>query len=283
MRKFVQKRFRNKLTAIIAIIITIIIATIAIRDVGVGCGVRRAEAGGGGFCGATEFTQLDNKLYLGKQVSRLNESLSHEIEQIANQVKRISNQITMIKDMIYNTTELPFTLSAQVAGSVSRIIAAYNRVDGLLARLANLDDEFYSRFYSATDSVARGSNYGWTRNYAQEYYNLSLAMEKKAKDISSSLNVTAEDIHDSSRLLEDLSQSAASAEGRNAILQAGNDLAGFMSGELIKIRALQAEQTKTYLDYAERRRTREDAAADVVKKDLEKWKVPAYTPKKWTW
>jgi P-type conjugative transfer protein TrbJ len=276
MTKFVRKRLKNKPAAIVAIV--------AVCGFGAGCGANRVEAGGGGLNGgATEFTQLDNKLYLGKQVSQLNESLSHEIEQIANQIEQISNQLAMINDMIHNTAELPFNLSARIANSVGRIIGVYNRVDGLLANLANLDDEFYSRFYSATDSVARGSNYGWTKNYAQEYYNLSLAMGKKAKDISSSLNVTAEDINDSSRLLGDLSQSAAGAEGRNAILQAGNDLMSFMGGELIKIRALQAEQTKTYLTYAERYWTLEDSTADLVKKDLEKWQIPPYTPKEWTW
>jgi P-type conjugative transfer protein TrbJ len=232
------------------------------------CTLERAEAGGGASGGAKEWTQLDNKVYLGRQVNQLNESLGHEIEQIANQIEQITNQITMIKDMVYNTANLPSQLIGKVTGAVGRVMNIYNRMDGLLANLSNLDDEFYRRFYSSAESAKLGLEYGWIRNYSNEYYGLSVAMEKKAKNVAESLGVTAEDINDSSKLLEELNQNAASAEGRNAILQAGNDLTGFMSGELVKIRALQAEQTKTYLTYAERQRTLEEAEAAKVADDI---------------
>jgi P-type conjugative transfer protein TrbJ len=245
-----------------------------------------AEAGGGAAGGAKEWTQLDNKLYLGKQVAQMSESLGHEIEQIANQVQQITNQITMINDMIHNTMALPSKLIGQVTGSVSKIIGIYKQMDGLLANLSNLDDEFYNRFYSTVESAKNGSDYGWRKNFAQEYYNLSVAMEEKAKDVSKSLSLTAEDINDSSKLLGTLSESAASAEGRNAILQAGNDLMGFMGGELVKMRALQAEQTKTYLTYAERQRTLEEAEAAQVTESILKditFKENTYEPIEHKW
>ena len=83
-----------------------------------------------------------------------------------------------------------------------------------------------------------------------------------------------------------MSQNAESAEGRNAILQAGNDLMGFMSGELMKIRALQAEQTKTYLAYAERQRTLEEAEAAKVTESILKditFKENTYAPVEYKW
>jgi hypothetical protein len=43
------------------------------------------------------------------------------------------------------------------------------------------------------------------------------------------------------------------------------------------------EQTKSYLDYAERQRSKEDAAADVWRKDLEKWQVPSHSSVEWEW
>ena len=97
-------------------------------------------------------------------------------------------------------------------------------------------------------------------------------MEKQAKKTLESLKISAEDINDSSKLLEDLANNASSASGRNAIMQASNELLGFMGGELIKVRTLLAEQTKTYLDYAERQRTIDDAAQERMRRDLEKWK-----------
>jgi P-type conjugative transfer protein TrbJ len=245
-----------------------------------------AAAGGGAGGGAKEWTQLDNKLYLGKQVSQFDQSLTHEIEQIANQMTQITNQITMITDMVQNTMSLPQKLIGNVTGAVSRIMGIYNRMNGLLANLSNLDDEFYNRFYSTSQAVKYGADYGWSTNFSGEYYKLSMAMEEKAKQVSESLGVSAEDINDSSKLLETLSENAATADGRNAILQAGNDLMGFMGGELVKIRALQAEQTKTYLTYAERQRTLEEAEAAIVTESIKKditFKENTYVPIEHKW
>ena len=78
-------------------------------------------------------------------------------------------------------------------------------------------------------------------------------------------------------------KNASTAKGRNAIMQASNELLGFMGGELLKVRTLMLEQTKTYLDYAERERTLQDAASERLKKDVENMSESSYTPVKWSW
>jgi P-type conjugative transfer protein TrbJ len=219
--------------------------------------------------GATEFTQLANNAQLATQVGQLAQSLQHEIQ--------------MIMDMIQNTLALPQRLTGQVTGAIQNVINAYNRVQGILGKLSNIDDEFRDKFYSAINSGSGSAASMWVKNYAAEYFRLSEALEQEAKQTLESLKVSADDITDSSKILKDLSSNAGSATGRNAILQAGNELLGFMGGELVKTRALLAEQTKTYLDYAERLRSKEDAAADVWRRDLEKWQMPSHTPVEWTW
>jgi P-type conjugative transfer protein TrbJ len=231
--------------------------------------VKDVNAGGGMAGGAREITQLSNHAELVTQVSQLAESLQHEI--------------TMIMDMVQNTLALPQRFAGQVTGAIQNVMSAYNRVQGVLGRLSNLDDEFRSRFYSALKSGNGSEASMWVKNYAAEYFRLSEAVEQEAKRTLESLKVSANDITDSSKLLEKLSSNASSATGRNAILQAGNELLGFMGGELVKTRTLLTEQTKTYLDYAERQRSKEDAAADVWRQDLEKWKAPTHRPVEWQW
>ena len=242
----------------------------------------KANAGGGGLGGgATEFTQIANNAELARQVAQMEQSLQHEIQMLMDNVQMLMNQITMITDMVQNTLGLPQRLIGKVTGAIQNIINAYNRVQGILGRLSNIDDQFYGRFYSAQNSGQTGG--AWVKNYAVEYFKLSEALEKEAKKTVESLKVSADDITDSSKILEELSTNASSATGRNAILQAGNELTGFMGGELIKVRTLLAEQTKSYLNYAERQRSKEDAAADVWRKDLEKWEAPSHNPVEWKW
>jgi P-type conjugative transfer protein TrbJ len=220
--------------------------------------VRSANAGGGLGGGATEFTQIANNSELAAQVTQLAE--------------QIQNQITMIQDMIHNTLNLPGKLMGNITGMIGTVMNAYNKTQGLLNRLSNLDEEFYNRFYSTVSDLTNPS--GWVKNYSEGYFKLSENMEKEAKRTVESLKISADDITDSGKLLEELADNASSADGRNAILQAGNEFLGFMGGELVKVRALLSEQTKSYLDYAERQRTIQDAAADVLKNDIENWQPP---------
>jgi P-type conjugative transfer protein TrbJ len=231
--------------------------------------VGSVNAGGGITGGATEFTQLANNAELATQVAQFAESLQHEIQ--------------MIMDMVQNTLALPQRFAGQITGAIQNVMNTYNRVQGILGKLSNLDEEFQNKFYSAIRSGSGSQASMWVKNDATEYFQLSEALEQEAKQTLESLKVSADDITDASDLLERLSSNASSASGRNAILQAGNELLGFMGSELVKTRTLMVEQTKSYLDYAERQRSKEDAAADVWRRDLEKWQTPSHTPVEWTW
>jgi P-type conjugative transfer protein TrbJ len=238
--------------------------------------VKNVNAGGGLTGGATEFTQIANNAELAAQVAQMEKSLMHEIQMLMDNITMITNQITMITDMVQNTLALPQRLIGKVTGAIQNIMNVYNRVQGILARLSNIDEEFYDRFYSALKSGQVGAASAWVRNYSEEYFRLSEALEQEVKKTVESLKISADDITDSSKILEELSSNASSAAGRNSILQAGNEILGFMGGELLKVRTLLVEQTKTYIDYAERQRSKEDAAADVWRKDLEKWQSPSH-------
>ena len=228
-------------------------------------GVNAGGLGGG----ATEVTQVANHAELITQVAQLAESLQHEI--------------TMIMDMVQNTVALPQKLIGQVTGAIKNVMSVYNKVQGILGKLSNIDEEFRNKFFSAIKSGNVGGASAWVKNYAKEYFTLAEGIEREAKQTLENLKVSADDITDSSKILEELASNASSATGRNSILQAGNELLSFVGGELVKTRTLLTEQTKTYLDYAERQRSIEDAAADVWRKDMEKWKTPSHSSVVWEW
>jgi P-type conjugative transfer protein TrbJ len=245
--------------------------------------VGSVNAGGGITGGATEFTQIANHVELAAQVAQLEKSLMNEIQMLLDNITMITNQITMITDMVHNTLSLPQRLIGRITGAIQNVMNAYNRVQGILGKLSNIDEQFYERFYSAVRSGNAGAASAWVRNYSEEYFKLSEALEREARKTVESLKVSADDITDSSKILDELSSNASSADGRNSILHAGNELMSFMGSELLKVRTLLVEQTKSYLDYAERQRSKEDAAADVWKQDMEKWETPSHNPVDWQW
>jgi P-type conjugative transfer protein TrbJ len=210
-----------------------------------------AYAGGGTAGGAREITQQLNHAEL--------------VTQIGQMAEQLNQQIRMVQDMAQNTMSLPNQLLGDVMGVVAAAMNAYNQTQGILARLSHIDEEFYRSFYTAQNSAA------WAKNYSDAYFALSKKLDEEAEKRVESLKISAGDITDSGKMLERLAENAESADGRNAIIQASNEFLGFMGGELVKVRTLLTEQTKSYLDYAERRRTLEDAAAETMKRDIENW------------
>jgi P-type conjugative transfer protein TrbJ len=218
--------------------------------------------------GATEPTQIMNNGELAAQVSQL--------------ATQINNQITMIQDMIKNTLKLPQQFG-QVMGMVRNVMGAYNQVQGLLHRLSNVDNEFYRLFQTKIADLQNPYSSEWVHNYSETYYQMSEKMEEKAQETIESLKVSADDVTDSGEMLNQLAENAGTAEGRNEILQAGNDFLGFLGGELVKMRALLLEQSNMYLQYMERERALQDAAADIARDDLEKWEEPVEMEGSFNW
>ena len=222
-----------------------------------------ANAGGGVTGGATEITQLLNNTGLLRQTTEL--------------TRQLQQQIQMVQDMLANTIGLPNKLFGEVMGMVSQVMNSYNQIQGILHQLSNIDEEFYKRFFNQQSSET------WVENYSDAYFELSETLEKQAKKTVESLGISADDITDSGSLLTQLANNANTASGRNQIMQAGNELLGFIGGELVKARALSVEQTKLYLDYAERERAIQDAAAEVLRDDLSKWVPPGQVNVQFDW
>jgi P-type conjugative transfer protein TrbJ len=225
-------------------------------------GVSSVRAGGGMTGGSTEFTQIMNNGELVASVSKL--------------TAQLNQQIQMVQDMIQNTMQLPQQFGA-VMGMVRNVMNAYNQVQGLLHRLSNIDDEFYRMFQTKIKDLQNPYSSAWVSNYSETYHDMSGKMEEKAQETIKSLKVSADDITDSSEMLDQLATNAGTANGRNAILQAGNDFLGFLGGELVKMRTLLLEQTNTYLQYMERERAIQDGMQDVLKKDIGNWRPPEQT------
>jgi len=187
-----------------------------------------AYAGGGAVTGgAREITQLMNNAELIKQVSQL--------------ATQIQNQITMIQDMIYNTLAIPDQLFRDVRGVYSKIKGIIDRTRGLAYNLANLDEELKRRFKSYKDilSVTQVSDFSY------EYRKIMDTQMETVRSTMEAISVSFEElINDDASALEELQRKAQSAKGRNELIQATNQLLGFLAEDAMKLRQLQMMQAQ---------------------------------------
>ena len=185
-------------------------------------------AGGGGMTGgATEATQLLNHSELVTQISKLS--------------TQISNQITMIQDMVYNTFTIPdqlFRDVKQVYGSVKDIIG---KTQGIAYNLSNLDDELKRRFQSYGDL----SKLVTTEGFSTEYRNVVTSQMETVRSTMKAIGVSFEElVRDDTSALKELQNKASTAKGRNELIQATNQLLGFLAEDAMKLRQLQMMQAQ---------------------------------------
>ena len=200
-----------------------------------------AYSGGGGISGgATELTQLANNSELAAQVAQLAE--------------QIQNQIKMIQDMVYNTLTIPDQLFRDVKGIYSSVKGIIDKTRGIAYNLSNIDEELKRRFKSYGDlaSLSRVSD------FSSEYRQIVDTQMETVRSTMEAISVSFEElVNDDASALKELQKKASTANGRNELIQATNQLLGFLAEDSMKLRQLQmmqAQMTGTALE-AERART----------------------------
>jgi P-type conjugative transfer protein TrbJ len=182
---------------------------------------------GGGAGRATEATQLAN-----------NAELAHQVGQLAEQ---ISNQIQMIQNLVYNTLTIPDQLFRDVSGVYSKVKRIIDRTQGIAYNLANIDEELKRRFKSYGDL----SRLSLVTDFSSEYRSIVGAQMETVRTTMESIGVSFEElVNDDASALTELQRKASSAKGRNELIQATNQLLGFLAEDAMKLRQLQMSQAQ---------------------------------------
>jgi P-type conjugative transfer protein TrbJ len=203
--------------------------------------VSAAHAGGGLGGGATEMTQIANNAELITQVGQLAE--------------QITNQITMIQDMIYNTLTIPDQLFRNVKGVYTKVKGIIDRTQGLAYNLANMDEELKRRFKSYADF----SSLSQISDFSSEYKNIVGTQMETVRSTMEAIGVSFEElVNDDASALQELQSKASSAKGRNELIQATNQLLGFLAEDAMKLRQLQMMQAQMAGTAYEAERARSD-------------------------
>jgi P-type conjugative transfer protein TrbJ len=200
-----------------------------------------AGGGGGGISGfATETTQMMNNAELVEQVGQLAEQIQH--------------QITMIQDMLFNTLTIPDQLFGDVRGIYSSVKGIIGRTNGLAYNLANLDEELARRF----KSYANLKSVSTTKDFSSEYRKIVDTEMETVRTTMKAVGVSFEELEDDAKTLEKLQGKARSAKGRNELVQATNQLLGFLAEDAMKLRHLQMMQAQMAGTAYEAERARDD-------------------------
>jgi P-type conjugative transfer protein TrbJ len=191
-----------------------------------------AIAGGGGGMtgGTTEMTQIANNAEL--------------LEQVAQLAEQIQNQIKMIEDMIYNTLTIPdqlFRNIKSIVGVYSKVKGIIDKTKGLAYSIANMDEELKRRFKSYADL----SNLSRVEDFSTTYKEIVGTRMETVRNTMEAIGVAFEELtNDDASALEEIQKKASTAKGRNELIQATNQILGFLAEDAMKLRQLQMMQAQ---------------------------------------
>jgi P-type conjugative transfer protein TrbJ len=128
-----------------------------------------------------------------------------------------------------------------VRGIYSAVKGVISRTQGIAYNLSNLDDELKRRFKSYSDmrGLSRVSD------FSSEYRQVIGSQMETVRNTMEAIGVSFEALtRDDASALEELQNKASSAQGRNELIQATNQLLGFMAEDSMKLRQLQMMQAQ---------------------------------------
>jgi P-type conjugative transfer protein TrbJ len=163
----------------------------------------------------------------------------------------------MIQDMVYNTLTIPDQIFRNVKQIYAKINGVISKTKGIAYNLANMDEELKRRFKSYGDM----SGFSRVSDFSSEYRSIVNNQMETTRTTMEAIGVSMEELsHDDASALEELQRKASTAKGRNELIQATNQLLGFMADDALKLRQLQMMQAQMAGVVLEAERTKEDLA-----------------------
>lgn len=181
-----------------------------------------AHAGGGGFAGSLEATQLLNNAEL--------------VAIYASEIEQLAQQLQMYLNMVQNTANLPIQMWSSVESDLSALVLAVSSVSGVV----NATESAMSQVEHQFGNGALLDNYqdrlkSWTQGVNNQ---IGVALQN--------MGVNANRIPSRQQALTQIQAASQSATGRMQVLQAGNQIAGLMVNEMQSLHGtiLSAEQAR---------------------------------------
>lgn len=192
--------------------------------------INNAISGGGGISGgATEVTQLMNNSELITQI----ETARQQLETMHTNLKRLKNFTVSGENLIEDLKSL------QNAIQVGQVIAydAFNLAEQFENKYKDFNE--YAKNFTLSDDKTTSEKYQrWSRDNLD---NIQSALM--------SANLQSQHFKSEAQAIKEIEYKAQTAEGRDALLQAGIEISALQSSQLIQLRQLIASDMQMQANY----------------------------------
>ena len=214
-------------------------ASIAVAAILSVSGVSRTEAGGGGFFGATEFTQILNNGELVGLVGQSAEQIQNQVTQITQLAEQIQNQLRIYENMLQNTLTLPSHVWGQVESDLMQLQSLVQQGQSIAFSMGNADDVLRQRFESFADFKSGLTN---GQTFSSSYQDWSDTNRDTIGATLKAAGLTADQFSSEESTMSQLRSMSQSSLGQMQALQVGHEIAAQQVAQAQKLRGLVSQQ-----------------------------------------
>lgn len=229
-------------------------------------------AGGGGFAGATEVTQILNNAQLMSIYGEEVQQYQTMMNQLTTQMNQLQQDIMSVQMMTQNLQNLSNFNWQDFAMSVSGLQNVMNSANGISYAMSNYDNMFNNQFKGYNNWYSIANNNSLTpgqkaNSFSQQYQTINQTTRDTVKGTLDSLNLQMNDFQNEAATINTLKNNSAGAAGNKAVIQAANDIALFQVDQLRKMRLTMMNQINMTSQFmaAENERREIEAARGVQK------------------
>jgi P-type conjugative transfer protein TrbJ len=142
-----------------------------------------------------------------------------------------------------------------IVGVYSKVKGIIDKTKGLAYSVANMDEELKRRFKSYADL----SNLSRVSDFSSAYREIVDTRMETIRNTMEAIGVAFDElVNDDASALEEIQKKASTAKGHNELIQATNQILGFMAEDAMKLRQLQMMQAQMAGTAYEAERARSD-------------------------
>ena len=214
-------------------------ARIAIAAILSASSATSTHAGGGGFFGATEFTQILNNGELVGLVGQSAEQIQNQVTQITQLAEQIQNQLRIYENMLQNTLTLPSHVWGQVESDLMQLQSLVQQGQSIAFSMGNADDVLRQRFESFADFKSGLTN---GQTFSSSYQDWSDTNRDTIGATLKAAGLTADQFSSEESTMSQLRSMSQSSLGQMQALQVGHEIAAQQVAQAQKLRGLVSQQ-----------------------------------------
>lgn len=201
---------------------------------------------------STKWTQAIEKVTSIKQLNQMYADYKQYVEQTANLLENVHQNITMIKDMQHNTLGLPAEILGKIHDEMTRLARITNTLHTIRADIEGTE-KVYDEYYRTQEEYKKLANLP-NRMLSDRNVTIRADIDKMNSRVDDATKATFQlsgsqlkELEESGKMEDYINDLVNNADGRNEMLQAGNQLAKLQINETRQLRELMATTIQSNL------------------------------------